>query len=177
MCARISTRAAPLVLAVCRDFLRNDVSTFAAIKPGSDNIRGWRQSLFGFYLQDDINVKPGFTLNVGVRYEAISTPKEANGKVASIRDWSRHQEGLGPASGHFYTVPVDGVDVGDPYFVNPSSEELCSPGGLRLGSFPEWKNRHPRWDWRFSRSSPASRFHLPGSPGGALLLRGGLGRA
>ena len=122
-----------------QDFLRNDVSTFLAIKPGSDNIRGWRQSLFGFYLQDDINVRPGFTLNLGVRYEAISTPKEANGKVASIRDWSRHQEGLGPASGHFYTVPVDGADVGDPYFVNPSLKNFAPRVGFAWDPFQSGK--------------------------------------
>ena len=121
------------------DFLLNEPNRFLAIKPGSDNIRGWRQSLFGFYLQDDINVKPGFTLNLGVRYEAVSVPKEANGKVASIRDWSRHQEGLGPASGHFYTVPVDGVDIGDPYFENPSLKNFAPRVGFAWDPFQTGK--------------------------------------
>lgn len=117
------------------DFLINNVEDFAAIKPGSDNIRGWRQNLVGLYLQDDISLKPGFTLNFGLRYEFIKVPTEVNGKVASIRDWTRYQEGFGPASGHFYTVPVDGTDVGDPYFENPSLKNFAPRVGFAWDPF------------------------------------------
>src|SRR5581483_7645484 len=68
------------------DFVQAIPSRADFIKPGSDDIRGWRQSLTGLYFQDDINLRPGLTLNVGVRYEFISVPTEANGKVATLRN-------------------------------------------------------------------------------------------
>ncbi|MCZ6753522.1 MAG: TonB-dependent receptor, partial [Acidobacteria bacterium] len=121
------------------DFMLNDVASFLVTQPGADNIRGWRQSLFGFYLQDDISVKPGFTLNLGVRYEAISVPTEVNGKVASIRDWTRAQEGFGPATGHFYSVKPSETDVGDPYFENPSLKNFAPRVGFAWDPFQTGK--------------------------------------
>ena len=81
------------------------------VRPGSDDIRGWRQSLTGLYVQGDFNVRPGLTLNAGVRYEFITVPTEANGKVATIRN-------LAPA--HFNSVLPNQTDTGNPFFVNPS---------------------------------------------------------
>ena len=103
------------------DFAGNIPSAAHFVKPGSDNIRGWRQSLIGLYFQDDINVRPGLTLNVGVRYEFITVPTEANGKVATIRN-------ITPA--HFYTVTPDQTDTGNPYFVNPSLKNFAPRVGL-----------------------------------------------
>ncbi|OFW41698.1 MAG: hypothetical protein A3J28_06735 [Acidobacteria bacterium RIFCSPLOWO2_12_FULL_60_22] len=112
------------------DFLRNDSSGATFTKPGSDNIRGWRQSLFGLYLQDDIAVLPGFSLNIGVRYEFITVPTEANGKVATIRD-------LTPR--HFYSVTDAQTDIGDPYFLNPSLKNFAPRVGLAWDPFRNGK--------------------------------------
>ena len=91
------------------------------VRPGSDNIRGSRQTLTGLYFQDDINLRPGLTLNAGVRYEFISVPTEVNGKLATIRN-------IAPA--HFYTVTPDQTDTGNPYFVNPSLKNFAPRVGL-----------------------------------------------
>ena len=112
------------------DFLVNNVSRGRFIKPGSDNIRGWRESLFGFYFQDDINLKPGLTLNVGLRYEFVTVPTEANGKVATIRD-------LRPE--HFYSVTPETTDVGDPMFVNPSLKNFAPRVGFAWDPFQAGK--------------------------------------
>jgi hypothetical protein len=92
-------------------FLRNQVDVARFIRPGSDNLRGWRQNVLGLYIQDDISVRPGLTVNLGLRYEIINSPTEVNGKVATIRDLRPH---------HLFSVLPSQTDVGDPYFLNPS---------------------------------------------------------
>src|SRR3989449_11365155 len=52
--------------------------------PGSDAYRRLRQTLFAAYVQDDFKVTPRLTLNMGLRYEAISDPSDANGKMANL---------------------------------------------------------------------------------------------
>ena len=66
---------------------------------GTDLNRGWRTGLFGFYLQDDIRLKPNLTLNLGVREEFMTSPNEVNGKSARWLD----------------VMQQDGI-VGNPFF-------------------------------------------------------------
>jgi hypothetical protein len=108
------------------EFLRNQVADAQFVAPGSDNYRGWRQNLHGLYFQDDINVKPGLTVNMGVRWEFINVPKEVNGKVANIRDLR---------DDHFYTVRPNGTDVGDPYIKNPSLKNFAPRIGVAWDPF------------------------------------------
>jgi len=70
----------------------------------SDPFRaGLRQNLIGIYLQDDFKFSPNLTLNMGVRYEFITTPTEVAGRTGNIKD-------------PFQVEP----SIGDPYFRNPS---------------------------------------------------------
>jgi hypothetical protein len=103
------------------DFLRNIVNSANFVRPGSDNLRGWRQNLNGLYFQDDITLRQGLTVNLGVRYEFISTPKEVNGKVATVRDLRDE---------HFYTFNADQTDLGEPFFENPSLKNFAPRVGI-----------------------------------------------
>ncbi|PYS37820.1 MAG: hypothetical protein DMG14_19960 [Acidobacteria bacterium] len=68
------------------DFFAARAAQFQDDIPGSDSVRGWRQSLFGFYLQDDFQARSNLTLNLGLRYEFTTVPKEVNGKLANFRN-------------------------------------------------------------------------------------------
>src|SRR5262249_47688576 len=94
------------------------------------NIRGWRSNLFGLYLQDDIAARPGLTLNLGLRYEIVSVPKEVNGKMANIRN-------ISPA--YLATVTLDHTDVGSPYILNPSLKNFAPRIGFAWSPFKNGK--------------------------------------
>ena len=68
-----------------RDLLTADAVNFSAAKPGfNDRVRGNRSTLLGVFVQDDFRVSPRFTLNLGLRYEMGTTPREVNGKASII---------------------------------------------------------------------------------------------
>jgi len=69
-------------------FLANKPIRFDAPPPGSNAYRGLRETMFGIYLQDDFKVSTRLTLNLGLRYEAISNPAEVNGKMANLLNLS-----------------------------------------------------------------------------------------
>ncbi len=68
-------------------FLRGIPSTFLGVQPGLNARRGWRQSMPGVFVQDDIRLRPNLTVNLGVRWEFSTDPIEVNGKAS-------HYEGL-----------------------------------------------------------------------------------
>ncbi|MBI4460997.1 MAG: TonB-dependent receptor [Acidobacteria bacterium] len=82
------------------DFLKNVPFQLGSFAPDTDWIRGWRQSIFGVYLQDDIQVRPNFTLNVGLRWEVGTVPTEANGKLANYWDPGGSDTVLNPHIGN-----------------------------------------------------------------------------
>jgi outer membrane receptor protein involved in Fe transport len=75
-----------------------------------DSFADTRQWFFGFYFQDDWQVTPKLTLNLGLRWEPYTVPVEAKGRLLqfaqshghgahagrSALDWPL-QEGLGTA--------------------------------------------------------------------------------
>src|SRR5579863_1433316 len=66
-------------------FLANTPIRFDAPPPNAaDAYRGLRETLFGVYVQDDIKLTPRFTLNLGLRYEALTNPAEVNGKMSDL---------------------------------------------------------------------------------------------
>jgi len=69
-------------------FLINQPIRFDAPPPGSNGYRGLRETLFGTYLQDDFKVTQRLTLNLGLRYEALTNPYEVNGKMANLLNLS-----------------------------------------------------------------------------------------
>src|SRR3989442_1489197 len=69
-------------------FLTNHPIRFDAPPPGANSYRGLRETLYGTYFQDDFKVSQRLTLNLGLRYEAISNPREVNGKMANLLNLS-----------------------------------------------------------------------------------------
>lgn len=68
------------------NFLSNNPFSVEFPPAGNDSNRGWRQSLFGVYLQDDFQVNSHLMLNLGLRYEMATIPTEVNGKTSNYND-------------------------------------------------------------------------------------------
>jgi hypothetical protein len=75
------------------DYTFLDIPSFLANVPirfdappanAADAYRGLRETLFGAYVMDDIKVNQRLTLNLGLRYEFLTDPKEVNGKMADL---------------------------------------------------------------------------------------------
>ena len=82
----------------------------------SDTARGYRQTQMNFFIQDDIQINPDFTLNLGLRWELNLPPTESNGRLANIRDLGY----LDQSTGRF--VPVDtSTTVGEPLMKLPKA--------------------------------------------------------
>ncbi|MBI4464562.1 MAG: hypothetical protein HY647_07650, partial [Acidobacteria bacterium] len=68
---------------------RNTTQLLGFFSPPSqkgDVYRGWRQSYGAWFVQDDFQVRPGLTVNLGARWEILRSPREVNGKLAILQD-------------------------------------------------------------------------------------------
>lgn len=91
------------------DFLAGKSNRLRLPGDGSDPNRDWNSKMFGFFVQDSFAVSPKLTLNLGLRYEFITVPTEADGKVANLRN-----------------LDTDTANtVGDPLFKNPSHKNFA----------------------------------------------------
>jgi hypothetical protein len=69
-----------------KDFLTNQPYSLEGGLPPGVSPRGFRQTLFGGYFQDDWKVRRNITLNLGLRYEITTIPNEVQGKVTSLQN-------------------------------------------------------------------------------------------
>jgi hypothetical protein len=77
-------------------FLRAQPYLFRAEAPGSDTQRAWRQSIFGFYVQDDWQFNKNLRLNLGLRYEFVTIPHEIHGKSSTLINLTDKDPTVGP---------------------------------------------------------------------------------
>lgn len=75
-----------------RNFLLGIPVSFIKDAPGSDYTSAVRFSVFGFYLQDDVKATQRLTLNLGFRYEFMTTPFNELGPVRNFKDPLRDRE-------------------------------------------------------------------------------------
>ena len=84
-------------------FLSGVPMRFQALLPGAnDPNHNLTQILFGGYFQDNYNLLPSFTLNLGMRYEFATVPNEIHGKVSALL----HFNDSAVTVGKFFTNPT-----------------------------------------------------------------------
>ena len=92
--------------------------TFDAVQPGSDTQRRLRQSVFGFFVQDDWRLRSDVTLNAGLRYEPTGDITEVDGKLSQLIDfWNP-------------TATLNDAEVVEAIVVNPSKGNFAPRIGM-----------------------------------------------
>ena len=79
-------------------FLRATPQNFIGLTPEAQFDRYWRFTLFGFYVQDDVQLTPRLTLNGGLRYEFHTMPADKYGRDSALPDLMASE----PLTGQLY---------------------------------------------------------------------------
>lgn len=96
-----------------REFLQNRPDRFRAQMPGSDTIRGQRQTILGLYAEDSWRVAARLSVDLGLRYEWASVPREVNGKISNVD-----------------SLTSRAPRIGAPLYANPSGRGVAPRVGL-----------------------------------------------
>jgi outer membrane receptor protein involved in Fe transport len=95
-------------------FLTGRPSNVDFAVPGKiDPIRRYRQWVIAGFLQDDVRLTDRVSLNLGLRYEAVTVPTEVDGKISNLRN-----------------VDDAALIIGEPWHDNPSLKNFAPRLGL-----------------------------------------------
>jgi hypothetical protein len=95
------------------DLLRNRPSRFRAMLPGAEGHRLFRQELMAWYVSESLRITRRLTLELSVRHEWVTVPRERDGKVSVLE-----------------RLTDSAVRVGGPLFRNPSLKNLAPRAGV-----------------------------------------------
>ena len=109
------------------------VGTHVPGQQKADFVRGYRQTYGAVYFQDDYRVLPNLTLNLGLRWEKLTGPTEANGKIARFENYFQGKEYTTVGEGGTLFDIRDGLKGWAPRFGfawTPFGEKTVLRGGL-----------------------------------------------
>lgn len=104
------------------NFLTDVPQSFTSNIPGSGSELGYRQSIFGTYVQDDWHVLRNLTVNLGLRYEISTVPTEEHNRLTTLTN---------------LTSPT--VQIGSPLFTNPTLRDFSPRVGFAWDPFKDGK--------------------------------------
>ena len=105
-----------------QDFLTNNPTKFQGGIASTLSPRNLRQTIYGLYLQDDWRFRTNLTLNLGLRYEMATVPRETSGKLSNLP-----------------TVASGTPHLGNPFFNNPTTKNFEPRVGFAWDPFRNGK--------------------------------------
>ena len=100
-------------------FMQDNPDVFrGGIAPGIDSLRKLQMNIIGWYIQDDWQITPRLTANLGLRHEFYTVPTEVDGKISNL---------ISPLTDTEVTVLGT---RGDKWFENPSLASFMPRIGL-----------------------------------------------
>ena len=78
------------------NFLRNVPAQFIGLTPEGDLQRHWDWTLYGLYVQDDVQAARNLTLNLGLRYEGSTLPQDTGNRDINMPDLLAPSPTVGP---------------------------------------------------------------------------------
>ncbi len=92
--------------------------------------RNAKQWGFGGYIQDNWRMRPSFTLNLGLRYEFVTLPREVNGATSALVNFQDEKVTIGPLAGNNPTTKSFSPRVG--FAWAPGDQRTSLRGGIGM---------------------------------------------